>query len=97
MRVTLASASAVALFLILRAACSADPGEGPPSGPPPPPPPPTPLDSAQAAAFLDTAETRTFHYFWDLTNASNGLTPDRSPTPSFSSIAAVGLDRKSVV
>src|SRR2546429_7824137 len=89
MRVTLASASAVALFLILRAACSANPGEGPPSGPPPPPPPPTPLDSAQAAAFLDTVETRTFHYFWDLTNANNGLTPDRSPTPSFSSIAAV--------
>src|SRR3989441_11435116 len=91
MRVTLASASAVALFLILRAACSANPGEGPPSGPPPPPPPPTPLDSAQAAAFLDTVEARTFHYFWDLTNTSNGLTPDRTPTPSFSSIAAVGF------
>ena len=91
MRVTLASAAALALFLILRAACSANPGEGPPSGPPPSPPPPTPLDSAVAAAFLDTVETRTFHYFWDLTNTSNGLTPDRSPTPSFSSIAAVGF------
>src|SRR5205814_8847607 len=49
------------------------------------------FDPAVAAAFLDTVETRTFHYFWDLTNASNGLTPDRSPTPSFSSIAAVGF------
>src|SRR2546426_3753380 len=53
-------------------------------GPPPP-------DSAQAAAFLDTLERRTFGYFWDLTNPANGLTPDRSPTPSFSSIAAVGF------
>src|SRR5258708_3812271 len=53
-------------------------------GPPPP-------DSAQAVGFLDTLEQRTFHYFWDLTNTANGLTPDRSPTPSFSSIAAVGF------
>ena len=41
--------------------------------------------------FLDTLEERTFHYFWDLSNASSGLTPDRWPTPSFSSIAAVGF------
>ena len=52
--------------------------------------PPAP-DTAGAAAFLDTLEQRTFGYFWDLTNAGNGLTPDRSPTPSFSSIAAVGF------
>src|SRR5437667_8227474 len=55
-----------------------------PASPPPP-------DSARAAAFLDTLEERTFHYFWDLTNPQNGLTPDRAPTPSFSSIAAVGF------
>src|SRR2546421_948440 len=55
-----------------------------PASPPPP-------DSARAAAFLDTLEERTFHYFWDLTNAQNGLTPDRAPSPSFSSIAAVGF------
>src|SRR5712692_569624 len=53
-------------------------------GPPPP-------DSAQAAAFLDTLEQRTFRFFWDLTNPANGLTPDRAPSPSFSSIAAVGF------
>src|SRR5438093_10635780 len=64
----------------LLAACSTNHAEGPP-----------PPDSAQAAAFLDTVETRTFHYFWDLTNTANGLVPDRSPTPSFSSIAAVGF------
>src|SRR4029077_3685753 len=52
---------------------------------------PLPPDSAQSTAFLDTLEERTFHYFWDLTNSANGLTPDRSPSPSFSSIAAVGF------
>src|SRR5437879_10842478 len=55
-----------------------------PASPPPP-------HSARAAAFLDTLEERTFHYFWDLTNPQNGLTPDRAPSPSFSSIAAVGF------
>ena len=43
------------------------------------------------AAFLDTLEQRSFHFFWDLTPPANGLTPDRWPTPSFSSIAAVGF------
>src|SRR3989441_489271 len=56
----------------------------------PPTSPPAP-DSARAVAFLDTLEERTFHYFWDLTNPQNGLTPDRAPSPSFSSIAAVGF------
>ena len=70
----------VCLAAALLAACSTNHAEGPP-----------PPDSAQAAAFLDTVEARTFHYFWDLTNTSNGLVPDRSPTPSFSSIAAVGF------
>src|SRR2546425_12010646 len=75
---------AAALAMAILAGCGANHSEGPR----PPPPPPTPLDSGVAAAFLDTVEARTFHYFWDLTNASNGLTPDRSPTLSFSSIAA---------
>lgn len=51
------------------------------------PPPP----SARATAFLDTVQTRTFGYFWELSNPRNGLTPDRAPTPSFSSVAAVGF------
>src|SRR5436189_908284 len=55
------------------------------------PPPPDSARAARAAAFLDTLEERTFHYFWDLTNPQNGLTPDRAPSPSFSSIAAVGF------
>jgi hypothetical protein len=44
-----------------------------------------------AAAFLDTLELRTFRFFWNTTNPRNGLTPDRYPTPSFSSVAAVGF------
>src|SRR5829696_7824288 len=43
------------------------------------------------AAFLDTLERRTFDWFWEKTNASNGLTPDRWPTKSFSSVAAIGF------
>ena len=41
--------------------------------------------------FLDTVQTRTFGFFWQLANAQNGLVPDRAPRPSFSSVAAVGF------
>ena len=41
--------------------------------------------------FLSELEERTFHYFWDTANPKNGLIPDRYPTPSFASIAAVGF------
>ncbi len=56
-------------------------------GPPPP-------DTTGQGAFLDTLEQRTFGFFWDKTNTTNGLTPDRWPAPGgpgFSSIAAVGF------
>ena len=36
-------------------------------------------------------ERRTFDWFWDLANPVNGLVPDRWPSKSFSSIAAVGF------
>ena len=42
-------------------------------------------------AFYDEIERRTFRWFWDSVNRTNGLVPDRSPSPSFSSIAAVGF------
>jgi len=42
-------------------------------------------------AMLDDLEHRTFDFFWRTTNPDNGLVPDRYPTPSFSSIAAVGF------
>ena len=41
--------------------------------------------------LVDDLEKRTFDYFWETTNAKNGLVPDRWPTPSFSSVAAVGF------
>ena len=40
--------------------------------------------------FFADLEHRTFQFFWERTPA-NGLTPDRWPTPSFSSIAAIGF------
>ncbi len=44
-----------------------------------------------AAALLDDIEQRTFRFFWETTDAATGLAPDRWPTPSFCSIAAVGF------
>src|SRR5215468_5220335 len=41
--------------------------------------------------FLIELEERTFRFFWETANPDNGLIPDRYPTPSFSSIAAVGF------
>ena len=41
--------------------------------------------------LLTDLEERTFRFFWDTANPKNGLIPDRYPTPSFASIAAVGF------
>ncbi len=59
-------------------------------------PAPAPEQPAAAAApaadpFLDTLEERTFRFFWDSASPKNGLVPDRWPSKSFSSIAAVGF------
>ena len=40
---------------------------------------------------LEELEHRTFAFFWETTNPRNGLVPDRYPTPSFASVAAVGF------
>ncbi|CAN5877586.1 glucoamylase family protein [soil metagenome] len=50
-------------------------------------PSPGPTDEA----FLDELQRRTFGFFWEQSNPSNGLVPDRWPTESFSSVAAVGF------
>jgi len=42
-------------------------------------------------ALLDDVERRGFDFFWDLADPHTFLIPDRAPTPSFSSIAAVGF------
>ncbi|HVR43728.1 MAG TPA: glucoamylase family protein [Thermoanaerobaculia bacterium] len=41
--------------------------------------------------MLDDLQRRTFLWFWETTNPENGLVPDRWPSESFSSIAAVGF------
>jgi len=56
-----------------------------------PVPPGPALDPTAAAFDLSDLEHRTFNWFWDTGNPLNGLVPDRWPTKSFSSIAAVGF------
>ncbi|MBC3784148.1 glucoamylase family protein [Spirosoma utsteinense] len=52
---------------------------------------PGPVLAASDQSFLDSLQRDTFRYFWDTANPANGLIPDRAPSPSFSSIAAVGF------
>ena len=49
------------------------------------------LAAAAARPLIDDVAERTFRFFWDTTNPRNGLVPDRYPTPSPASIAAVGF------
>jgi hypothetical protein len=55
------------------------------------PPAPASLPAPDAEAFLDSLQHRTFDFFWERANPANGLVPDRWPSPSFSSVAAVGF------
>ncbi len=41
--------------------------------------------------LVDTLQERSFRWFWDTAHPVTGLVPDRWPTPSFSSVAAVGF------
>jgi hypothetical protein len=52
---------------------------------------PPPAADLRTDPFLDTLQTRTFRWFWELTDARTGLTPDRWPTRTFSSVAAIGF------
>ena len=78
----LAAAARVAAAVFFLGACHGAPSTAPAL------PPPT---KAAESAVLEDVQERTFRYFWDLANPRNGLVPDRAPTPSFSSIAAVGF------
>jgi len=53
-------------------------------------PTPSTQITPRQTAFLDTLQHRTFLWFWEQTNHNTGLTPDRWPTKSFSSVAAIG-------
>src|SRR5712691_5217781 len=72
-----ASAAFAALLILLGAACrsTAD----------------APRRRAAAPSAVDDLERRTFRWFWDTANPHTFLVPDRWPTKSFSSIAAVGF------
>ncbi|MEG3163113.1 glucoamylase family protein [Sphingomonas sp. PB2P19] len=50
-----------------------------------------PLATAGKTDLVADLQERTFRYFWDTTDPKTGLAPDRWPTPSFASIAAVGF------
>ena len=52
---------------------------------------PTPEATGALDPFFADLEERTFRFFWETGNPRNGLIPDRYPTPSFASIAAVGF------
>jgi len=83
-RVTIRRLSVV--LLVIASACSSATSITGISGPIPP----SALTTRQAA-FLDTVEHRTFNWFWDRSDPNTGLTPDRWPTKSFSSVAAIGF------
>ncbi len=57
----------------------------------PPSPPPISVDELRADPFLDTLSEHTFRWFWETTDHATGLTPDRAPTRTFSSVAAIGF------
>ncbi|WP_121115327.1 glucoamylase family protein [Croceibacterium ferulae] len=46
--------------------------------------------AAASDPLVGELQQRSFRFFWDTTDPENGLAPDRWPTPSFASIAAVG-------
>ena len=46
---------------------------------------------AEDAAFLDSLAERTFRFFWETTDSTTGLAPDRWPTRSFVSVGAMGF------
>ena len=76
------------VVLLVAAVSAAGCRDAAPAGPPRPA---TRAPGAHEAAFVDTLEQRTFGWFWDLSDPRTGLTPDRAPTPSFASVAAVGF------
>ncbi|HEX9162459.1 MAG TPA: glucoamylase family protein [Thermoanaerobaculia bacterium] len=74
--------AAIAALLVLALSCTATPAD---------PPKRRVIAPVENNALLDDLEHRTFNFFWQTANPQNGLVPDRWPSPSFSSIAAVGF------
>src|SRR5437868_4070015 len=90
------SAGVLAVFLLSAPGCESRPSPAPaPSAvaarEAPPAVRPADVRSARWTPLLDDVEKRTFDFFWERANPNNGLVPDRWPSRSFSSIAAVGF------
>ncbi|HVE78825.1 MAG TPA: glucoamylase family protein [Gemmatimonadaceae bacterium] len=81
----LRSRLAAIVVAVALAGCSA-PRDTAPVAPVPAPPMPEGAD-----AFLDTLQQVTFRWFWETTDPRTGLTPDRWPRRTFSSVAAIGF------
>lgn len=80
-------AAACGLFLL--AGCTPQPAAV--DGPAPQPAVSSAPAEKAVPAVVEDLQKRTFDFFWERSNPDNGLVPDRWPTPSFSSIAAVGF------
>ncbi len=52
---------------------------------------PEPPAKPELSPLFRDIERRTFQFFWDTTNETNGMTPDRFPSRPFASIASVGF------
>ena len=85
------AAAFLVLSLFLSPACRPAVAPPRPAAPRATAPVAAPRPAGEDERLLDLVERRSFDYFWDLTNPANGLVPDRWPTPSFSSVAAVGF------
>lgn len=87
----------IRVFLLVLSAApvlAADSGTQPPDDPESPTVPgQQSLDQPRLdePSLLDDLQARTFRFFWETANPDNGLIPDRYPSESFSSIAAVGF------
>ncbi len=73
----------------LGAGCGSTTAPG--AGAPPSPDPRFGLPPVAADALLDDLEQRSFRYLWETADPATGLVPDRWPTESFCSVAAVGF------
>ncbi len=49
------------------------------------------FDGRPVVPLVRDLQERTFRYFWNTAHPESGLVPDRYPSPSFASIAAVGF------
>ena len=89
MRVRWVAGAALAILLAAGTACSSQRAQ-PPAAPGAADRLATSLSGPQLT-FLDSLEHDTFRWFWELSDSTTGLTPDRAPTPSFSSVGAIGF------